>query len=233
MEIVVYSFRSVFILLLSWLAIRFIGKKSIAEMTSYDLVSIMLITTVAAEPLVYKISSKAGVGVIVLMLTTIAIGKLSLKKTFYNFDTDPAILIANGKINMHKLNKIRMNIPLLLSELRVKGYQNVSDILLAILEPTGKFSVIPKPNNRPVQPSDLQIATGKEGLALPFVIDGQIQYNNLKYAELDEAWLRTKIKDLKTNIEDIFLLEMESTGKINVQMENTIITVQDIFSQKT
>jgi len=202
-------------------------------MTSYDLVSIMLITTVAAEPLVYKVTSKAGVGVIVLMLTTMIIGKLSLKRSFYNFDTDPAILIANGKISVHKLKKARMNIPLLLSELRVKGYQNVSEILLAILEPTGKLSVFPKPDKRPVQLSDLQIATGKEGLSLPFIIDGEIQYNNLKYAELDEAWLKSKIKDLKTDMKDIFLLEMESTGKINVQMENTIITVQDIFQQKT
>lgn len=233
MEFIVYSTRAVVLLLVSWLAIRLIGKKSVAEMTSYDLVAIMLLTTVAAEPLVYKITTKAITGVLVIMLATIVIGSLSLKKLLYNFDTDSAILIANGKINLHKLKKVRMNIPLLLSELRVKGYQNVSDIQLAILEPIGKLSVFPKPDYRPVQPSDLKIVTGKTGLGLPFILDGEILHSNLKYAELDLNWLINKIKDLKTSVEDVLLLEMNSNGQIYVQMKDNLITSTDIFPQKS
>lgn len=125
-------------------------KKSIAEMTSYDLAAIMLLTTVAAEPLVYKIMSKATVGVFAILVATVFLGNLSLKKFFYNIDAKPTIVITEGKIIEKELKKSRMNVPLLLSELRIKGYQNVSDVKYAIIEPSGKLSVIPDPQASPV-----------------------------------------------------------------------------------
>jgi uncharacterized membrane protein YcaP (DUF421 family) len=57
-----------------------------------------------------------------------------------------------------------------------------SDVEFAIIEPNGNRSVIPKSQARPVLTRDLQINTEYEGLALPLILDGEIQYNNLKYA---------------------------------------------------
>ncbi|WP_120170307.1 hypothetical protein [Thermohalobacter berrensis] len=82
MEIVVYMVRAVIMFLVSWTAVRAIGKKSVAEMTAYDLAGMMLLTTVAAEPLVYKIPSKATVGVATITITGYIIGNLALKNFF-------------------------------------------------------------------------------------------------------------------------------------------------------
>ena len=76
MEILTYIVRCLFMLLVAWAAIRSIGKKSIAEMTAYDLAAIILIANIAAEPLVYKISSKAAIGVCAITLGVICIGWL-------------------------------------------------------------------------------------------------------------------------------------------------------------
>lgn len=93
MNVVIYILRCITMLLVTWTGVRLIGKKSIAEMTSYDLAAIMLLTTVAAEPLVYKISSKATVGVFPILIATFFLGYLSLKKFFYNIDSKPSIVI--------------------------------------------------------------------------------------------------------------------------------------------
>ena len=145
------------------------------------------------------------------------IGWLSLRKGFYNVDAKPSILIANGKILREELRQNRMNIPFLLSLLRLQGYANLSAVEYAILEPNGNLSVLPKSQNRPVQPKDLQINTEYEGLALPLIMDGEIQYNNLKYAKLSTDWLYQEIKKAGApNPEAIFLAELKSTGELYI-----------------
>jgi uncharacterized membrane protein YcaP (DUF421 family) len=107
----------------------------------------------------------------------------------------------------------------LLSLLRLKGYANVSDVEFAILEPTGNLSVLPKSQNRPVQTKDLKINTEYEGLALPLIIDGEIQYNNLKYANLNTEWLNREIKKAGADkVEEIFLAELKSAGELYVDL---------------
>lgn len=181
-------------ILVTWLGLRIVGKKSIAQITTYDLAGILLMTTVAAEPLVYKIPSKATEGVLVLAILVVLLGKLSLSKKFYNADQKPTVAIANGKIDKDALKKNNMNVPFLLSQLRLKNIAKVSDVEFAVIEPNGQLSVIPKSQERALKPKDMQIDTKYEGLALPFIFDGEIIYSNLKYAKVDTNWLNNEIK---------------------------------------
>lgn len=217
MELLIYALRCVVVSLIAWLVVRIIGRRSISQMTAYDLAAIMIMSNVAAEPLVFKTASKALIGSLIIGGMAMLIGWLSLRKMFYNFDAQPIILIANGKILQAELGKNRINLPFLLSLLRLKGYANVSDVEYAILEPTGNLSVLPKSQIRPVQLKDLKIDTDYEGLALPMVIDGEIQYNNLKYAKLTVDWLHQEIQKAGVSRpEDVFLAELDSTGKLYV-----------------
>jgi uncharacterized membrane protein YcaP (DUF421 family) len=210
-------------LVVSWAGIRILGKKSIAQMTGYELAGVLLMTTAAAEPLVYKIQSKATVGVFTIVIATLVIGKVALSRRFYNLDYKPSIIIANGKIDKEELSKNKMNLPFLLSLLRIQGYSKVSDVEFAIIEPNGNLSVIPKSQNRPVTPQDLKIDTQYEGLALPLVIDGEIQYNNLKYAKLNTDWLHTEIQKAGVKkVEEIFLAEIDTSGQLYVETYKSI-----------
>lgn len=231
MDAVSYLIRVAIVVIVAWLGMRLLGRKSIAEITAYDLVGIIIFGTVIAEPLVFKVPSKSVVGALGVILIMWLIGRLSLRPSFYNFDIDASIVIANGKVIWNNLKKNNLNIGLLLSELRLKNYQNISDVQLAILEPTGKVSVFPKPQNRPVQTSDLQIATGKTGLALPLIIEGAIQSNNLHYAGLDELWLSNKLNELNLKKSDVLLLELNSDGSLNAQTNAQEVNQQDIFQQ--
>lgn len=224
MEALVYIGRCVIVLLFSWFCVRLIGKKSISQLTSYDFTSLMILANVAAEPLVFKISSKAFLGSITIAVVAVIIGWLSLRKRFYNLDSKPDIVIINGKVDREVLKRNRMNLPFLLSLLRLQGYANVSDVEFAIIEPDGNLSVIPASQNRPVTPNDLNINTKYEGITLPLIIDGEIQYNNLKFAKLDTAWLNQEIsKSGVSKPEDVFLAELDTSGMLHIDLLHKII----------
>lgn len=221
MEVLVYIARCIIVLLFSWFCVRIIGKKSISQLTTYDFTALMVMANVAAEPLVFKISSKAFIGSLTIALVAVFIGWASLQKRFYNLDSKPDILVVNGKVDKQALKRNRMNLPFLLSLLRLQGYVKVSDVEFAIIEPTGNLSVIPVSQNRSVTPKDLKIDTQYEGLALPLIIDGEIQYNNLKYANLDIMWLMQEIKKSGGDKpENVFLAELDTTGKLSIDFYN-------------
>ncbi|WP_010249865.1 DUF421 domain-containing protein [Acetivibrio cellulolyticus] len=219
MEALVYVARCAIVLLFSWFCVRLIGKKSISQLTSYDFTALMILANVAAEPLVFKISSKAFLGSLTIAVVAVVIGWISLQKRFYNFDAKPDIIIVNGKVDKEALKRNRMNLPFLLSLLRLQGYAKVSDVEFAIIEPDGNLSVIPASQSRPVTPNDLKLDTQYEGITLPLIIDGEIQYNNLKFAKLDSAWLNQEIKKSgASSSEEVFLAELDTTGKLNIDL---------------
>ncbi len=103
--------------------------------------------------------------------------------------------------------------------LRIKGYPKVSDVEFAIIEPDGSLSVVPKSQSRPVTPKDLNIDTQYEGLALPLIIDGEIQDGNLKYANLDRNWLQQELKKVNiSNAKEVFLAELDTQGKLYIDL---------------
>ena len=65
----------------------------------------------------------------------------------------------DGCINEAELKKLRFNINDLLEELRLNGCHDISDVAVAVLETSGKLSVIPKDKARPVTVEDLQLVT--------------------------------------------------------------------------
>jgi uncharacterized membrane protein YcaP (DUF421 family) len=94
-----------------------------------------------------------------------------------------------------------------------------SDVEFAIIESNGNLSVIPKSQARPVLTRDLQINTEYEGLALPLILDGEIQYNNLKYAGLSLDWLHSEIQKAGVaRTDQVFLAELDTAGRLYVDL---------------
>lgn len=217
MSMIVYIIRCILMLIITWLGIRIIGKKSIAQMTGYELAGILLLSTVAAEPLVYKIASKAFLGVLTLSFATLFLGWVSLKEKFYNVDSKPSIIIFKGQIIKEELRKNQMNLPFLMSMLRLKGYATLSEVECAVVEPNGNVSVIPKSQERPLKPKDLKVQTSYESLSVPLIIDGRVLWDNLNYTNHDEAWLMNQLKaNGIQNIMDALIAELDSQGTLFV-----------------
>ena len=216
-----YIIRVIVMYLIWWTGIRLIGRKSISEMTTYDLAAVMLMTSVAAEPITYKITSKSIVGVTILVIISGIVGRLSLKRFFYNMDSKPILVILDGKIIEEGLRSGEMSIPLLLSELRISGYTDVSDIKYAYLEPSGQISIIPKSEERPLTPKTMGIEVPPVHLMLPIIVDGRVQETNLNFLQKDLKWLNKQLKNHNVkNIKDVLLAQYDTSGDLIMNLKD-------------
>ncbi len=211
----VYIIRSLIIILATWLVTNLIGKKSMAQFTPYDLAVLFIISNVVSQPLVNKDSFKTALGAIILSISIVIIGKLSLNRNLYRLNFSPSILIANGKIDREELKKNNINLYTLLSMLRIQGYFKIADVNYAILEVGGDISVIPKSNVRPATTKELNLTPPENGLTYSVIVDGQINKQILTYAQISEEWLVSQLQLLFTaKPEDVFYAEVDSDKQL-------------------
>jgi len=190
---------------------RLMGKSSIVQLTPYDLVAIIILGTVVAEPLISTEFMPTVIRAAILVLFYIIFAKLSLNQIMNRFLLgEPSILIKDGQIIEQNLEKEHLSLMQLLSILRTAGYSKLTEIDFAVLEPTGSVSVIPIPSARPVTLADLDIEREYEGIPMAVIIDGIVQKGNLKLVDRSEEWLLEKLKQKGIdNSKDIFYAFVE------------------------
>lgn len=197
---------------------RLMGKSTIIQMTPYDLVAIIIVGTIASEPLIstefiptlYALAILVGLHILFAYLTLNQWGN-------YFFLGEPTLLIKNGTILEDNLEKSKLSVSQLLSILRSKGYPKISDVDYALLEPIGEVSIIPKVENTPVTVEHMEISIDDEGLPISVIIDGKIQYKNLKLLQKSEGWLLAQLKNNGLNQKDIIYAYVnEKTKKLNI-----------------
>ncbi len=193
------------IYLLTIIIMRLMGKSTIIQMTPYDLVAIIIIGTVASEPLISTEFLPTIYALAFLVFIHICFSKLTLWQWGNRFFLgEPTILIKHGEFVEDNIEKSRLSIVQILSILRSQGFPKVSDIDYAILEPIGEISVIAKPENTPVTVKHLQIPIEDEGLPISVIIDRKIQVRNLELLGKSKEWLKDRLKQENLTEKDIF-----------------------------
>jgi uncharacterized membrane protein YcaP (DUF421 family) len=208
-------YRTFLVFVVGYLFLRFTGKKAVAQMHTFDLLYILILTNIISTPVevnnMVKAITYAGITVILYKIFI----RLSLhNKLRWIIYESPTVLIQNGDIDREGLKKVRMPLNELLSHLRVKGYTDIQSIAMAVMEETGNISVIPKSEYRPVQPNDLNLQVKKEFIPIPLIMDGQIIYHNLKYLQLDRGWLINELENKGELVENITLATLLEDGKL-------------------
>jgi uncharacterized membrane protein YcaP (DUF421 family) len=218
-DVLVYIVRVFLVFLFTYFAARTLSQKAIAEMTAYEIAGLFILSNVAAEPLVTKVLSKSILGTGLLAFLILVFSRLALlNKLTPIMEHNAMVLIRNGQLDVGALKTSTLSINQLMGLLREKGYDKVTDVEFAILEPQGKLSVIPMSQKRPVQPKDLNISTNYEGLTLPLIVDGTIIKRNLEHVNLSEEWLCEELRNQGvTNYkEQISLAELDTQGNLNL-----------------
>lgn len=202
---------------------RLMGKSTIIQMTPYDLVAIIIVGTIASEPLIsieflptlYALAILAGLHILFSYLTLWQWGN-------HFFLGEPTLLIKNGQILEDNIEKSRLSVAQLLSILRSKGYPKVSDIDYALLEPIGEVSIIPKVENTPVTVQHLEISIDDQGLPISVIIDGKIQERNLKLLGKSKEWLLDHLKANHVKQNDIIYAYVnEKTKKLHIEKRSS------------
>lgn len=214
--------RTIILYLFVVLIIRIMGKHQIGQLQPYELVITIMISELAAVPMQdTEIPLLNGIiPILTLLLIQVSVSLLSLKNPRFRriISGEPSIIIERGQINQQELTRLRYSLSDLLEQLRLKGIPNVADVDYAILETSGKLSVIPKTEKRPVTPGDLALKAVYEGLPVTLIEDGVVKWNNLKKAGLTEEWL---LKELRreglSGTGDAFLVNHDASGKLFIQ----------------
>lgn len=206
------------------LIMRMMGKKQIGELEPFELVIALMISELATFPMqdIRIPILHAIVPIITLLFLQVSTSFLELKseKARRILTGTPSILIKNGKIDIEELRYQRFNINDLLEELRLKGYFNLSDIQYAILETSGELSILPKTNKSAATKEDLKITVDQEVLPVPLIMDGNINFKNLKLIEKDEVWLKSLL--MKNNIsaaKEVFIGTLDSQNEFFYQLK--------------
>jgi uncharacterized membrane protein YcaP (DUF421 family) len=207
------------------LIIRVMGKHQIGQLQPFELVITIMISELAAIPMQdTEIPLLNGIiPIFTLLFIQVSLSLFSLKSPLIRkiICGGPSILIENGRINELELIRLRYSLNDLLEQLRLKNIPNIADIEYAILETSGKLSVIPKSQKRPVVPADLNLSTPYEGIPVLLIVDGKLQRKNMKKFNLSENWLLTELKTNNLHSwNEVFLASLDASGHIYLQPKN-------------
>ena len=208
-KIIEMVFRSastyIFLLVLG----KIIGRKLVSRITSFDfIVGVTLgyisvrIAFGSRESAFLAAISAIVITILVIIADYLDIKSINLRKSV---DSEPIILISNGKLLDYNLKKVKVTINKLMMLLREKDIFNIDDVALAAIESDGELTVLPKVNKQPITTGDLNISTQYNGLMSDIIVDGKIMYNNLQCTNHDEQWVREQLKAHNiNNVEEVF-----------------------------
>lgn len=216
------------------LAMRLMGKRQLGELQPFELA----ITLVASElvcipmadasiPILYGIIPVFSLFLVHILITKLATKSVKFRK-FLN--GKPVIVIEKGNILPDVMKELNMNIDDIMEALRGEGYFNPNEVEYAILETNGNMSVMPKSQNKPLSPMDMNLATEEAQIPVTVIMEGEFIGENI--AMLD-ATAKERVLKYLSNIglrpEDVLVMLMAGTDVyvqpyhsqcISAQLEN-------------
>ncbi|MED3725454.1 DUF421 domain-containing protein [Priestia filamentosa] len=185
MELLLLVGRTVLLYLVIVLIFRLMGKREIGELSILDLVVFLMIAEIAViaiedteSPLLNNFLPMATLTVLQIGFAVWALKNQHIRRIL---DGRASIIIENGQIREREMKKQRYNFNDLLIQLREKDISNIEDVEFAILETSGKLSVIKKDQ-------------GVKSLTLPLILDGIIQFDHLERSGKDLPWLQKEME---------------------------------------
>ena len=222
--ILINSFASFFFL---FIISKLLGKKQIAQLEFIDYAIGISLGSIAAgwatsseQPFYYYMLSMFIYFVLALSVALIGRSNSFLKRLFKG---KPVVLIYEGNIIYEGLVKSKIDVNDLLSMLREKSYFDIADVAYAVFETSGRLSVLPKGNQKPVVIEDIDENKVKQATLMNVLVaDGKISKSGLSEIGKEKEWLLKKLNlrnecDLK-NI--ILATYDEQNGKINVHYKD-------------
>ena len=209
--------RVIFIYIILIGTMRLMGKRQIGELQLSELVTTILLSELASQPIT---DEQIPIAFAIIPVATLlcfeiiisfAVTKVSWLKPI--FDGKPSILIRRGKLDQKELVRVRISLEELLSSLRIAGASDISEVDYAILEQNGQLSVFLKKSESPPNRSDMNINVAESGIAHAIIVDSKISDYDLQLIGKDRRWLKKRLAHYKTKLDNVFLFSVDDAGK--------------------
>ena len=128
---------------------RVAGKRSLAEITSFDFVLLLVFSEAIQQALIDDDNSLTNGFLVILTLVTMNIGlslwKLRSPRLDRLLDDVPLIVVEDGRPLKDRMNKARIDETDVMQAARqLQGLERMDQIKYAVLERSGGISIIPK-----------------------------------------------------------------------------------------
>jgi uncharacterized membrane protein YcaP (DUF421 family) len=208
------------------IAVKIIGKRQVQQVSPFDFVSAVVLGELLGNA-IYNMETNIfhviyGIGVWTLLLVLIEKIVQKSYKARRLIDGTPKLVIKKGQIDYQVLKKEKLDLQELTSLLRGQNTFSIREVEYAIIEPSGVITVIKKPEYQNVIKSDLSIAAPPAQVTLPLILDGKVDYNNLRASGRDENWLKKSLKKQNINsIADVVYAEWNQNNGFYAQIKQT------------
>jgi uncharacterized membrane protein YcaP (DUF421 family) len=140
--------RGLAIYLFILLLLRIMGKRSLSEATTFDLILLLIISEVTQQALLGRDYSLTGAFILIVTLMTTDL-IFSLLKGYFPFfgkvtEGAPLIIVNEGKPLLNRMKKSKVDEGDILEAARLNfGLEKMKDIKYAILEKSGAITIVP------------------------------------------------------------------------------------------
>jgi uncharacterized membrane protein YcaP (DUF421 family) len=216
-----WGLRAIIGFLFLVLTAKLMGQRSISQLRFLDFVIALIIGNIIAHPL-----SDESLGLKGSMITMSVLVILYLTGIFLSlrwdllrkiFEPPPIPLIEYGKINYYNLNRARISLDHLLSELRKEKVEDIQKVALALWEPGGTISIFLYPQHNPITQSTINTTIKPFDFPKIIIKEKKIVYNQLSQLGKDEEWLLYTLKtSYNVNLNDILLATIENNENLKI-----------------
>jgi uncharacterized membrane protein YcaP (DUF421 family) len=142
-------FRAVVVYAFLLLVLRLSGKRTLAQVTPFNFVLLLIISETTQEALIDGDHSMTNAAILITTLVGLNIFMSELKQRFKAMERllegVPLLIIADGQLEQDRMNKERVDMDDILEAAREsQGIESLDQIKYAVIERSGNISIIPR-----------------------------------------------------------------------------------------
>ncbi|WP_017185050.1 DUF421 domain-containing protein [Alkalibacillus haloalkaliphilus] len=212
----------------------YMGKRTIGEIPVFDFLIIISLGSIVgadlADPSISHIYTAVAIVSVALLQRVITKLKLANRRFGRIVTFEPTVVIQNGQFLKENMKNIGYSIDNVLQLLREKDVFDIDEVKTAIVESSGKVSVLKKSSSTNVTRSDLNITGKAADIALPIVVEGKVYTHVLEDFGLDYDWLQKRMKEQEVqNVNEIFYATINQKQKLHISLKENNLNVPRIL----
>ncbi len=177
---------------------KVLGKSQITQITAFDFIAALVLGELVGNALFDDQAGVIDIVFAVLLWGILLYGTELITQKFKNtrelLEGKPSVIIHKGQIQRNEMKKAKLDLNQLQHLLRTKDVFFVSDVEYAIFETDGSMSVLKKSMLQNATREDVQAKPERVVLPYTLILDGELEYDNLKEANLAEERLQNELK---------------------------------------
>ncbi len=221
---VIYMFpvliRTIILFVSISLAVRLMGRRTVGELQTSELVTTLLLSDLAAVPMqeigVPLLAGMIPIAVLVVMEITLSCLTVRFGRLNRALNGRPMVVVSDGRPDRAVLRRLRMTNEDLFESLRKKDVFDIEDVRYAIVETDGQLSVLLRSETRPPSAKDAGCSVPPESVRVMVISDGEICPDSLRLIGWDRDRLTAALDARGIGREDVFIMTARPDGQESV-----------------